>query len=182
MLLARDQGTLLHHFRLGVKGGEINVLGRNTGKPPRLSMALLASLAAIGIIVLGVTVLACASPVMAAQSDSADGSPLARCWKQVTTRVELAPCLEKLLADARDRLAIAQSRTLREAAELDHITGYRTKNVARTQASDSHWRAYRDAECDRQAEAMSPGTGSGDVYLACHIILTNEREKRLATP
>ena len=172
----------LHHFRLGVKGGEINVLGRNTGKTARLSMALSASLAAIGIVVLGVPVLACVSTVMAAQSDSADGSPLAHCWKQASSRVELAPCLEQLLADARDRLDIAQSRVLREAAELDRVTGYRTKNVARTQASDSHWRAYRDAECERQAEAMSPGTGSGDVYLACRIILTNEREKQLATP
>ena len=145
-------------------------------------MALSASLAAIGIVVLGVPVLACVSTVMAVQSDSADGSPLARCWKQASSRVELAPCLEQLLADARDRLDIAQSRVLREAAELDRVTGYRTKNVARTQASDSHWRAYRDAECERQAEAMSPGTGSGDVYLACRIILTNEREKQLATP
>jgi len=165
----------LHHFRLGVKGGEINVLGRNTGKSARLSTA---RFAAIGVMVFSV----CVSTVMAAQSDSTDGSPLARCWKQVSTRVELAPCLGKLLADARSRLAIAQSRVQGEAAELDRVTGYRTKNIARTQASDSHWRTYRDAECDRQAEAMSPGTGSGDVYPACQIILTNEREKQLATP
>jgi len=155
------------------------VLARNTGKPARLSTA---RLAAIGVMVFNVPALACVSTVMAAASDSSDESPLARCWKQVSTRVELAPCLEKLLADARSRLAIAQSRVQGEAAELDRVTGYRTKNVARTQASDSHWQAYRDAECDRQAEAMSPGTGSGDVYLACQIILTNEREKQLATP
>jgi hypothetical protein len=28
-LLAVDSGIQWHHFRLGVKGGEINVLGRN---------------------------------------------------------------------------------------------------------------------------------------------------------
>jgi len=119
---------------------------------------------------------------MAADSDAAGESPLALCWKQASSRVALAPCLEKLLADARRRLSIAQSRVEAEAAELDRVTSYRSKNAASTRASDEHWRAYRDAECDRQAEAMSPGTGSGDLYLACQITLTNERVKQLATP
>ncbi len=119
---------------------------------------------------------------MAVGSAAAGESPLALCWQQASSRVALAPCLEKLLADARRRLSITQSRVEGEAAELDRVTSYRSKNVARTRASDEHWRAYRDAECDRQAEAMSPGTGSGDVYLACQITLTNERVKQLAVP
>ena len=119
---------------------------------------------------------------IAAKSDPADESPLARCWKQASARVALAPCLKEMLADAEERLGVAQTRVQGEAAELDRITDYRTKNVARSRASDVHWRAYRDAECDRQAEAMSPGTGSGDAYLACRITLTKAREKQLAAP
>ena len=127
------------------------------------------------------TLLFVLAPVTA-KSDPADESPLARCWKQASARVALAPCLKEMLADAEERLGVAQARVEGEAAELDRVTDYRTKNVARSRASDVHWRAYRDAECDRQAEAMSPGTGSGDAYLACRITLTNAREKQLAAP
>lgn len=119
---------------------------------------------------------------MTAKSEPVDGSPLALCWKQVSSRVALAPCLKKMLADAEERLAVAQIRVEGEAVELDRVTDYRTKNVARTHTSDVRWRAYRDAECDRQSESMSPGTGSGDVYLACRITLTNAREKQLTAP
>jgi len=160
-----DSGNRLHHFRLGVKGGEINVL---------------VAFASTLVIVLGVVVLPWLSAPVAAQGEPGVESPLATCWKQASSRVALAPCLEKLLVDAKIRLSIVRARIEAKAAELDRVTSYRTKNVARTRASDAHWQAYRDAECDRQAEAMSPGTGSGDVYLACQITLTNGREKQLS--
>jgi uncharacterized protein YecT (DUF1311 family) len=182
VLLEAGSGTLLHHLRLGVKGEEINVLGRNTQEPARPSTALLASFAGIVVIALGADSLRYFPVASAAESCAGGESPLALCWKTASSRMALAPCLEKLLADARRRLSIAQSRVAGEAAELDRVTRYRSKNVARTRASDEHWRAYRDAECDRQAEAMSPGTGSGDMYLACRITLTNARVKQLATP
>ena len=182
MLLEVDSGRLLHHFRLGAKGGKINVLGHSADRPARLSAGCLASFAGICALVLGAALPLFVAVAMAADSDAAGESPLALCWKQASSRVALAPCLEKLLADARRRLSITQSRVEGEAAELDRVTSYQSKNVASTRASDEHWRAYRDAECDRQAEAMSPGTGSGDLYLACQITLTNERVKQLATP
>ena len=116
------------------------------------------------------------------ESPLASESPLARCWKQADTRVELRPCLEKLLQDADDRLQKLQSKVERQAAELDRVTGSRADNVGKVRTSDVRWRAYRDAECDRRAQAMSPGTGSGDVYLACRISLANERMQHLDMP
>lgn len=181
VLMAVDAGMRLHHFRLGVKGGEINVLDRNIDAPANCSMTLSARIASAVAIVLGVAILPWLSTSAAAQSASGAESPLALCWKQASSRVALAPCLERLLADAKSRLSIVRARVEADAAELDRVTGYRTKNVARTRTSEARWQAYRDAECARQAEAMSPGTGSGDVYLACQITLTNEREKQLSS-
>jgi uncharacterized protein YecT (DUF1311 family) len=150
--------------------------------PARLSMGLSVRAAVIGFMVLGAGLSQVATSTMAAGSDVASESPLAYCWKKASTRIALAPCLKKLLADAEDLLDTTNSDVEREAAELDRVTGYRAKNVARTRASDERWRAYLDAECDRQAEAMSPGTGSGDVYLACRITLTNDRVRQLGMP
>ena len=146
------------------------MLCHKAGKPEKIRTRLAAAVIAVGLTVLGT------------ESSSSSESPLARCWKQADTRIELKPCLEKLLQDAGDRLERMQSKVARQATELDRVTGYRSDNVAKVRASDARWRAYRDAECDRQAEAMSPGTGSGDVYQACRITLTNERVKHLDTP
>jgi uncharacterized protein YecT (DUF1311 family) len=143
------------------------------------SMGLSVRTAVIGFVVLGAGVPQLTTSAIAAESDEASASPLTYCWKKASMRIELAPCLKKLLADAEDLLKTTQSDVEHEAAELDRVTDYRSKNVARTRTSDERWRAYRDAECDRQAEAMSPGTGSGDVYLSCRITLTNDRVRQL---
>lgn len=145
-------------------------------------MGLSVRTAVIGFLVLGAGVPQLTTSAIAAESDEASASPLAYCWKKASMRIELAPCLKKLLADAEDLLNTMQSDVEHEAAELDRVTDYRSKNVARTRTSDERWRAYRDAECDRQAEAMSPGTGSGDVYLSCRITLTNDRIRQLGMP
>ncbi len=158
------------------------MLGRKSEKLAIFSMSLSLSIAVVGFMVLGAGLPQFATTTIAAESDEASEFPLAFCWKTASVRIALAPCLKKLLADAEDLLDTAQSHVEREAAELDRVTGYRSKNVARTRASDEHWRAYLDAECDRQAEAMSPGTGSGDVYLSCRITLTNDRVRQLGTP
>ena len=172
----------MHHLRLGAKGGEINVLDRKSGELAGLSMGLSVRTAVIGVVVLGAGLPQFATPTVAADSDEARESPLTYCWKKASARIALAPCLKKLLADAEDVLNTTQSNVEREAAELDGVTGYRSKNVARTRTSDERWRAYLDAECDRQAEAMSPGTGSGDAYLSCRITLTNDRVRQLGIP
>jgi uncharacterized protein YecT (DUF1311 family) len=148
----------------------------------RLSMGLSARTIVVGFMVLVAGLSQVATLTVAAGSDEASESPLAYCWKKASTRIALAPCLKKLLADAEDLLATTHGDVEREAAELDRVTGYRSKNVARTRTSDERWRAYRDAECDRQMEAMSPGTGSGDVYLSCRITLTNDRVRQLGMP
>lgn len=145
-------------------------------------MGLSVRTAVIGFLVLGAGVPQLTTSAIAAESDEASASPLAYCWKKASMRIELAPCLKKLLADAEDFLNTTQSDVEHEAAELDRVTDYRSKNVARTRTSDERWRAYLDAECDRQAEAMSPGTGSGDVYLSCRITLTNDRIRQLGMP
>lgn len=131
---------------------------------------------------LGATLIGVGFTLLGIESSLSSESPLARCWKQADTRIELGPCLDKLLQDADHRLQSMQSKVERQATELDRVTGYRSNNVGKVRASDARWRAYRDAECDRQAQAMSPGTGSGDVYLACRITLTNERMKHLGMP
>ncbi len=145
-------------------------------------MGLSARTIVVGFMVLVAGLCQFATTTMAAESGEASESPLAYCWKKASVRIALAPCLKKLLADAEDLLDTTHGDVEREAAELDRVTGYRSKNVARTRASDERWRAYRDAECDRQAEAMSPGTGSGDVYLSCRITLTNDRVRQLGMP
>ena len=119
---------------------------------------------------------------MAAESGTAGDAPLAWCWDRVNTRPELAPCLERLLREAEAGLAVKLSEVQREAAELDRVTDGRFDNVGHARESDARWRAYRDAECARQSAAMSPGTGSGDVLLACRITLTNARIRQLGEP
>lgn len=160
----------MHHLRLGAKGGEINVLWHKAGMFRKNCGRLRAT-----VITLGCSLLVC-------ESSFSSESPLAHCWKQADTRIELAPCLKKLLHDAEDRLKSTRSQVERGAAELDRVTDYRWNNLEQTRASDVRWRAYRDVECDRQAQAMSPGTGSGDVYLACRIMLTKERIQHLGGP
>lgn len=117
-----------------------------------------------------------------AEPSYAGETPLEHCWKQASSRIELKPCLEQRLNDAEDRLKDAQSNAEAASAELDRVTDDRSKNVDLARASDTRWRAYRDAECDRRAEAMSPGTGMGDVYLSCRITLTDERIQHLGMP
>jgi uncharacterized protein YecT (DUF1311 family) len=180
--LGIDAGTLVHQLRLGVKGGKFNVLGRKLGKPASFSMGFLARIIAIASVLIGIPLPQFAAVAKAAEGDAVVDSPLAHCWKQASTRVALAPCLEGLLRDAQGRLEMARLQVEGEAAELDRVTGNRSKNAERTRVSAERWRAYRDAECDRQAEAMSPGTGSGDILLACRITLTNERVKQLGMP
>lgn len=158
------------------------MLERKSGMLAGSSMGLSVRTAVIGFLVLGAGVPQLTTSAIAAESDEASASPLAYCWKKASMRIELAPCLKKLLADAEDLLNTTQSDVEHEAAELDRVTDYRSKNVARTRTSDERWRAYLDAECDRQAEAMSPGTGSGDVYLSCRITLTNDRIRQLGMP
>jgi uncharacterized protein YecT (DUF1311 family) len=169
-------------MRLGVKYGKINVLSRNAEKPEIISTGLRGWAVASSFTILSAALSFFAPVTMAAENDTSGETSLAYCWKQASTRVALAPCLENLLRAAEDRLKATQSRVENGAAELDRVTDYRSKNVERTRASDERWRAYRDAECDRQAEAMLPGTGSGDVYLACRITLTNNRVKQLGLP
>ena len=159
----------MHHLRLGAKGVKINVLGGKRRVGHRSRAAALGALLAMA-----------ASPAVH-PADEQD-SPLEWCWDRVSSRVELAPCLRNLLREAEDRLAARQARVEASAAELDRVTGNRLDNVGLTRESDARFRAYRDAECERQSAAMSPGTGSGDVLLACRIIMTNARIRHLGAP
>ena len=155
----------MHHLRLGAEGGKINVLGRKAGVPGHLRAA--------ACVLLWVT-----TPPSIADTDD----PLAWCWDRVSARTELAPCLEDLLREAESRLAARRGVVEREAAELDRVTESRYDNVGRARTSDARWRDYRDAECVRQSAAMSSGTGSGDVLLACRVTLTNARIEQLGRP
>ena len=127
-----------------------------------------------------VMVVACA--LLSVDSPARAEAALERCWRQASTRIVLQSCLRRLLEDAEDRLEVALAGTLRRAKELDQVSGDGSSNLARTLESDSRWREYRRSECMRRAQAMSPGTGSGDVLLACEIDLTNERVKHLDMP
>lgn len=157
-------------MRLGAEAVKINVLG---GKP-RWGHTL-------GAVLTG-GLLAVALPVSPAGEAHGQISPLEWCWGRVSARVELARCLRELLRDAEDRLAARQRQVERDAAELDGVTGHRNDNVGLARESDTRFRAYRDAECERRSVAMSPGTGSGDVLLACHVELTNARLRHLGNP
>lgn len=163
-------GIPAHDLRLGAKGGKINVLSRRAGKVTEVRTAFAAAAMAVVFI--------CSS----VESSYADETPLHHCWRQASSRIELKPCLERWLRDAEEQLKEAQRKVEMVATELDRVTGDRSKNVELARASDTRWRAYRDAECDRQAEAMSPGTGMGDMYLACRITLTDERVRHLGMP
>jgi len=116
------------------------------------------------------------------QSIATTDDPLVWCWDRVSTRPGLAPCLGNLLREAEGRLAAELAEAEREAAELDRVTDNRYENIRHIRESDTRWRAYRDAECDRQSAAMSSGTGSGDVLLACRVTLTNARIRQLGKP
>ena len=159
----------MHHLRLGAKGGKINVLYDKARKRETSCARRAAAVVAT-----------CAW--LAAASPSLAESPLERCWREASTRVELQPCLRQQLEEAENRLGVAYADVLREAKELDRVSGDGSSNLARTIESDSRWREYRRSECMRRAQAMSPGTGSGDVLLACRIDLTDERVKHLEMP
>lgn len=159
---------------------KINVLGGNgeAREHPRPGFPTRAI--ALGCVLL--LVVSRPFPAGAAEGDPSGGSPLDWCWDRVSTRPELAPCLVKLLREAEQRLAARQARIERAAAQLDRVTSGRWNNVGLARQSDARWHAYRDAECDRQSAAMSPGTGSGDALLACRIVLTNARIRQLQMP
>lgn len=109
-------------------------------------------------------------------------SPLDRCWAEVRTRVELKPCLERLLQEAERALETALSAADVEARELDRLSSRRAENALKLSISQDAWRAYREAECARRRAAMEPGTGAGDSHLACRIELTQARAVELAEP
>lgn len=113
---------------------------------------------------------------------AAAAGPLERCWAEVDTRVELQPCLDRLLEEAEAALETAVSAAEAAARELDDLTSSRAGNARKLAASQEAWRAYVDAECARRRAALEPGTGAGDVQLACRIELTEARAAALAGP
>jgi len=106
-------------------------------------------------------------------------SPLDRCYGEAKRRLDVGPCLAKLLDQAEAKLEDALALAKRDARELDAVIGPRARNMEKLAASHEAWSRYREAECARRAEAMSPGTGSGDVQLACLVELTERRAAEL---
>lgn len=101
-------------------------------------------------------------------------SPLEVCYEGASTRLEVAPCLEKMLASAETELDKTQARARKELANLDKVTG-RSGALRDFEESQRAFIRYRDAQCRFVEAQAEPGTGAGDMRLDCMIRLTRAR-------
>ena len=79
---------------------------------------------------------------------------------------EVAACLESLLQVAEQDLTVLYSKHFVEARQADAAAGNEARVTAFRKSADA-FRAYRDAECARQAK--------GDAHTACMVELTRRR-------
>ncbi len=107
-------------------------------------------------------------------------TPLERCSRVASTRVEIGACLDRLAAIVERDLAAAGRKAAQAAAELEKATG-RPGPASALEASTKAFITYRDAECGRQRAMMDAGTGAGDAERSCRILLAEQRALELAT-
>jgi uncharacterized protein YecT (DUF1311 family) len=112
---------------------------------------------------------ACASPQPPPATETE--SPLDRCYEGASTRLEVAPCLEKMLAGAETELDKTQHQARKELESLAKVTGRHDALRDFDEAQRAFIR-YRDAQCRFVEAQAEPGTGAGDMRLDCMIRLT----------
>lgn len=105
-------------------------------------------------------------------------TPLERCFAEASNRLELKPCLEARLADAKRRLSSAEAAMREEMDALHAITGRDAAVRAFAEASIAFER-FRDRDCRWTRERAEPGTGAADFELDCLIRHTESRAHEL---
>ena len=97
-----------------------------------------------------------------------DTAALMQCTRDESLRAKPQPCLDLLLRAAEDELGHLYALRLQEANQRDEaaLVAYRKSN--------DEWRRYRDAECQRRAQARSDVAAEAS-QAACIIDLTRRR-------
>lgn len=125
---------------------------------------------------LALVLAACASAPQASPTESE--SPLDQCYEGAPTHLEVAPCLEKMLAEAEVELDKAQHQARKELESLDKVTGGREALEDFEEAQRAFIR-YREAQCRFVEAQAEPGSSAGDMRLDCMIRLTRARLKEV---
>jgi uncharacterized protein YecT (DUF1311 family) len=106
--------------------------------------------------------------------------PAVECSEHLTDWPARRSCLRGLLDEAETALDAAVDAARAEAEESDLDTAGHFHAVARLEAAQSAWLAYRDAECDRRTALMFIGEDSREeIGLDCRISLTRARTTEL---
>ncbi len=116
-------------------------------------------------------------PASSSSSPTTAPSPLASCYEASSGRQGVGDCLRRRLRAAEERLAAIYAVAEKEAMALDGVRDGRANNHRALVDSHNRWKDYITAECDRIAEALRPGTGSGDALLDCRVRLTLRRAR-----
>ena len=114
-----------------------------------------------------------------AQAAVAESTALEECWREVDTRLELAPCLQNKLGDSNRVMADTTERVHESMRELESVTG-RQLYVAAFEAAQRAFMQFREANCAWRYAQASPGTGAGDFQLSCLIAMTRSRIEELS--
>lgn len=108
----------------------------------------------------------------------AENKPLAECYEQAETRLDVGPCLDEKLDRAEQELAVMVAAIKTEMTELSEITG-KLDPVLAFDGAQREFQNYRAINCAWYYEQISPGTGAGDFQKACHVKLTRYRTREL---
>lgn len=109
--------------------------------------------------------------------------PLSQCYQEtsnITNDIHqaMSECLTNKLADSKKIMDAAFGQTKASLEGIDSVES--AGAVAALEKSQTAFTLYRDTECERRAEAMMGGTGSGSVLLACQVELNNWRSDQLS--
>ncbi len=104
--------------------------------------------------------------------------PTFECGVDATSQVEIAECVNEMLATVDQTLDSALSFAMTSAQELDDVIGRRAA-VPALSASQSAWSTYRDSHCDYVGATFGGGSGTGIGIASCRVDLGRARVEEL---
>ena len=108
----------------------------------------------------------------------AENKPLLECYEKAETRLDVGPCLDEKLVQAKQALSDVATAMKKQMTDLAEVTG-RLDPVLAFDGAQREFETYRAINCAWYFELMSPGTGAGDAQKACQIKLTRYRTQEL---
>ncbi|MFQ6571953.1 UmoC family flagellar biogenesis regulator [Pseudomonas sp. UM16] len=114
-----------------------------------------------------------------AQEPAASGA-LNECYESTgdQPRTALQPCLERKADEATSQMTTAYNKLQAQTKEID--SSATAQALASLRASQEAFEAFKDAQCQWQADAAMGGSGAGDFSSACKVDLIRWRAQQLS--